>query len=227
MNITPKAVVLLSGGMDSATALAIAKDAGFCCCALTIEYGQRHAVEIEAARGIARLRRRSARDPADRSAHLRRLRLDQRIAGAQRSPPEQISVEFPSPMCRPATRFFCRLPWPGRRCWGRKIFFLVSTLSTIPAIPTAGRSSSPPSRTWPIWRPRPAVEGREAAHSTPLIQLTKAQIIRRGLELGVDYRHDDLVLRSIARRPRLWPMRRLHVACEGLCENAMTDPQFV
>ena len=42
-----KAVVLLSGGLDSATALAVARRDGFGCCALTISYGQRHAVELE------------------------------------------------------------------------------------------------------------------------------------------------------------------------------------
>ncbi len=49
----PRAVVLLSGGLDSATALAMASDAGFECNALTVRYGQRHAVEIEAARRVA------------------------------------------------------------------------------------------------------------------------------------------------------------------------------
>src|SRR5277367_5519604 len=54
MALKPPAVVLLSGGLDSATALAIAADAGFECHALTVRYGQRHAVEIEAARRVAR-----------------------------------------------------------------------------------------------------------------------------------------------------------------------------
>src|SRR3954454_11739485 len=49
----PKAVVLLSGGLDSATALAVAQKDGFDCHALTVSYGQRHAVELEAARQVA------------------------------------------------------------------------------------------------------------------------------------------------------------------------------
>src|ERR1051325_10621460 len=49
----PRAVVLLSGGLDSTTTLAIAKDRGFDVCALTFHYGQRHEVEVEAARRIA------------------------------------------------------------------------------------------------------------------------------------------------------------------------------
>ena len=54
MSSQPKAVVLLSGGLDSATALAEAEAAGFALYALTVLYGQRHAVEREAARRVAR-----------------------------------------------------------------------------------------------------------------------------------------------------------------------------
>jgi 7-cyano-7-deazaguanine synthase len=50
----PRAVVLLSGGLDSTTTLALAREAGFECNGLTVRYGQRHAVEIEAARRVAR-----------------------------------------------------------------------------------------------------------------------------------------------------------------------------
>src|SRR5436309_3139497 len=53
MSSAPRSVVLLSGGLDSATALAVAKRDGFACFALTISYGQRHAVELEAARHVA------------------------------------------------------------------------------------------------------------------------------------------------------------------------------
>jgi len=54
MGFEPRAVVLLSGGLDSATTLALARNAGYQCYALTVRYGQRHAVEIEAAHRVAR-----------------------------------------------------------------------------------------------------------------------------------------------------------------------------
>src|SRR6267154_3970860 len=54
MSTSPKAVVLLSGGLDSATTLAIAKADGFACHALSFRYGQRHGVELDAARRVAK-----------------------------------------------------------------------------------------------------------------------------------------------------------------------------
>ena len=77
------AVTLLSGGLDSTTTLAVARRDGFDCFALTIDYGQRHRVELEAARAVAK--RLGARDhvivPLD--LRLRRLGADRRQRGAQ------------------------------------------------------------------------------------------------------------------------------------------------
>ena len=56
---SPKAVVLLSGGIDSATTLAVARNDGFECFCLSVDYGQRHRHELEAARAVARALRAS------------------------------------------------------------------------------------------------------------------------------------------------------------------------
>ena len=81
----PRAVLLLSGGLDSTTLLAYAVDEGFTCHAMTFRYGQRHAVEIEAARRVATLLwRPRSRDRRHRSAHVRRIRADERRSTSPR-----------------------------------------------------------------------------------------------------------------------------------------------
>ena len=75
-------------------------------------------------------------------------------------------------------------PSPSPRCVARPTSSSASTRSTTPAIPTAVPSSSPPSRRWPTWPPGPASRGIDLTIHTPLIDLTKAEIIRRGIALG-------------------------------------------
>ena len=89
---------------------------------------------------------------------------------------------------RRATRSSCRSRSAGPRSSARTTSSSASTRSTIRAIPTAGRSSSPRSSAWRSLATRAGVEGggRFRVH-TPLIALSKAEIIRRGLELGLDY----------------------------------------
>ncbi len=165
----PRAVVLLSGGLDSATTLAIARESGFECHALTVRYGQRHAVEIEAARRVAR---------AMGVARHVELEIDLRAFGgsaltADRPVPKDRTDEaderraFRSPTCRPATPSFW--PWrsPGPRRSGRSTSASASIASITRDIPTAGRSTSGRSRPWPIWRPARASRAKAGSGFTP------------------------------------------------------------
>ncbi len=152
---------LLSGGLDSATALAEAKPAGFELNALTIHYGQRHAVEIEAARRVARARSRPPRRARDRPSRLRRQRPDCPIGKFPRiGPTRTIAQGIPSPTCRPETPSSSRSPWPGPRPSAHSTSSSASTASITRAIPTAARSTCGRSRTWPIWRRGPGSRER-------------------------------------------------------------------
>src|SRR5438105_12354014 len=90
------AVVLLSGGLDSATALAVARRDGFRCHALTVAYGQRHAVELEAAARVAR---------ALAAAEHRVMHLDLRALGGS-----ALTADIPVPHDRPAAELAGGIP---------------------------------------------------------------------------------------------------------------------
>ena len=191
------AVVLFSGGLDSATTLAIARSEGFACHALTFRYGQRHAVEIDggggwpSAIGVARHR--------VVEIDLRLFggsALTERPAGAQRRAPTNRGQAYRSPTCRRGTRSFCRSPWRWPKSLGASDIFI-----GVNALDYSGYPDCRPEYIAAFERmanlaTKAGVEGRCAVKiHTPLIQLTKAEIIRRGLELGVDYALDRKLLR--------------------------------
>ena len=121
------AVVLLSGGLDSATVLAIARADGFEPYALSFRYGQRHSVELEAAARVAAALGAARHVVAD--IDLRAFggsALTDDVAG--RAAPRQRRRAgrrtSRSPTCRPATRSSCRSPWPGPRRWAASDIFI-------------------------------------------------------------------------------------------------------
>ncbi|MSQ94391.1 MAG: 7-cyano-7-deazaguanine synthase QueC [Gemmataceae bacterium] len=185
---TPKAVVLLSGGLDSTTTLAIAKQQGFACHALTIAYGQRHAIEIEAARKIGR--------QFGVVAHVV-MPIELRQFGGS-----ALTSDVPVPNDRPLEEMAHGIPVtyvPARNT----IFlsFALAWAETLGASDLFLGVNALDYSGYPDCRPeyiaafeklaglatKAGVEGGVFKIHTPLIDLTKAAIIRRGLELGVDF----------------------------------------
>ncbi len=180
-----RAVILLSGGLDSATVLAIAKHEGRECLALSIVYGQRHAVELEAARRVA--------DAAAVSEHVV-LPLDLRVFGGS-----ALTADIDVP------RDAVDAPGiPVTYVPARNTIFLALALGFAEArdakeiwigVNALDYSGYPDCRPdfidafqQVIWTgTRSGVEHREPRLVAPLLKMTKAEIIRRGLELGVDY----------------------------------------
>jgi 7-cyano-7-deazaguanine synthase len=129
MSAQPKAVVLLSGGLDSTTVLALAKNQGFAVYALTCRYGQRHEVEIEAARRIAAYC--GAVQHAVAEFDLRRFgaaALTSDIAVPKGRTAEEMAHGIPVTYCQHAIPSSCRSPWPGPRCSQPTTSLLVLTL---------------------------------------------------------------------------------------------------
>jgi 7-cyano-7-deazaguanine synthase len=183
------AIVLLSGGLDSSTVLAIARDQGFRPAALTFRYGQRHAVEIEAARRVA-----AAQGIADH----RIADIDLRVFGGS-----ALTADIAVPKGRgeaemegdgiPITYV------PARNTI--MLSFALAFAEVIGAADIFVGVNAVDYSGYPDCRPdyihafeamanlatKAAVEGHRLTLHTPLIDLTKADIIRTGLALGVDY----------------------------------------
>jgi 7-cyano-7-deazaguanine synthase len=185
----PRAVVLLSGGLDSATALAIARAEGFRPYALSFRYGQRHAVELEAARRVA--------EAVGTVEHVV-AEIDLRVFGGS-----ALTAEVAVPKDRSLDDMSDGVPITYVPA--RNTIFLAFTLAwaeTLEASDLFIGVNALDYSGYPDCRPeyihafeqmanlatKAGVEGRQHLHiHTPLIDLTKAQIIQRGLELGVDY----------------------------------------
>ena len=184
------AVVLLSGGLDSATTLAIAKAEGFEPCALSFRYGQRHSIELEAARKVAQ--------SAGVAKHTT-LDIDLRAFGGSALTASNIDV----PKGRSVQEMSKDIPVtyvPARNTiflsfalgWA-EVLGSTDVFIGVNALDYSGYPDCRPEYIEAFERmanlaTRAGVEGgKRLKIHTPLILLTKAEIIRRGLQLGVDY----------------------------------------
>jgi 7-cyano-7-deazaguanine synthase len=185
----PSAIVLLSGGIDSSTTLAIAKQQGFDVHALTFRYGQRHEVEVEAARRVARSL--GAED------HVV-LNIDVGVFGGS-----ALTDDVPVPKSRRADEIGRGIPVtyvPARNtiflsfalAWA-EVLGATDIFIGVNALDYSGYPDCRPEYLEAYQRmadlaTRAGVEGgRRLTIHAPLIDLTKAQIITRGSDLGLDY----------------------------------------
>lgn len=181
-----RAVVLLSGGLDSYTAAAIAKADGFALCALTIGYGQRHAVELEAARAVARA--------LGVERHLE-LAVDLRAIGGSaltsdadvprdRDPS---SAGIPSTYVPARNTIFLSLALGWAEVLGAHDIVIGVNVLDYSGYPDCRPEFIAAFERVAALGTRAGVEGVRFRIHTPLIKLSKAEIIRRGLTLGLDY----------------------------------------
>ena len=185
----PSAVVLLSGGLDSATSLAVAQRDGFECFALSFDYGQRHRFELDAARRVAE------------AARVRRhivLPIDLRAFGGS-----ALTADIDVPKDRDEAAMSCGIPItyvPARNSiflaialgWA-EVLDAFDLFVGVNAVDYSGYPDCRPEFIEQFERlanvaTQAGVEGRGRFRvHAPLIQLSKADIIRLGTSLGVDY----------------------------------------
>ena len=182
--MNPRAVVLLSGGLDSATVLALAREAGLECYALSVSYGQRHQAELNAAARIAHAF--GAREHRIMHVNLGRIggsALTDKSIDVPTSPGAGIPVTYVP--ARNTIMLSLALAW-AEVVEAREIHLGVN------AVDYSGYPDCRPEfvaafENLAALATRAGVEGHKLAIRAPLIHMSKAEIVREGARLGIDY----------------------------------------
>ena len=188
--MTPsKAVVLLSGGLDSATALALARSQGFSAYALSVDYGQRHRVELERAVELAATL--GAADHRVVRVDLRAIggsALTATVAGPKDRSHDAIATGIPVTYVPARNTILLGLALGYAETVGAFDLFIGANVYDYSGYPDCRPEFLRAFETLANLATKAAVEGagRFRVHA-PLIQMTKADIIRTGIALGVDY----------------------------------------
>lgn len=180
----PAAVVLLSGGLDSATVLALARQEGFTCHALSVDYGQRHRVELNAAAAVAK---------SLAATEHRVARLDLTLFGGSALTDRSMAVPtVPTPGI-PVTYVPARntIMLSLAMAWAEVLhandIFIGANAVDYSGYPDCRPEYLSAFEAMANLATRAAVEGAHLRIRAPLVHWPKAEIIRRGIALGVDY----------------------------------------
>lgn len=184
----PKAVVLLSGGLDSATCLAIAHAEGFEPYALTVFYQQRHRFELESARRVAA--HLGAARHLEIEIDLRRFggsALTDDIAVPKGRSLDEMGAGIPVTYVPARNTVFLSYALAWAEVLGASAIFIGVNALDYSGYPDCRPEFIAAFERTAILATRSGVEGLALRIHAPLINLTKAQIIQRGIALGVDY----------------------------------------
>jgi 7-cyano-7-deazaguanine synthase len=186
---TKKAAVLVSGGIDSATTLALAKQQGFEPYALSFDYGQRHAIELEAARRIVQ--------QIGAAQHII-IKIDLRVLGGsaltadiavpKKREPSKLSSEIPATYVPARNTIFLSFALGWCEVLGAQDIFIGANAVDYSGYPDCRPVYLAEFERLAQLATKEGVEGR--AHyriHAPLIQMTKAEIMRTGSAAGVDF----------------------------------------
>ncbi|MHB1678045.1 MAG: 7-cyano-7-deazaguanine synthase QueC [Sulfuriferula sp.] len=184
MNAPRHAVVLLSGGLDSATILALAQQEGYICHALSFDYGQRHYAELAAAAQVA---------TAQNAAEHRVFHMDLAVFGGSALTdlalrvPETPSSGIPSTYvpARNTIMLSIALAWA-------EVLNSMAIFIGVNAVDYSGYPDCRPEyvsafETMANLATKAGIEGKKLHIHAPLVNLSKAEIIQLGMSLGVDY----------------------------------------
>lgn len=216
-----KAVVLLSGGLDSATTLAIAKSQGYECFTVSFNYGQRHSAEINAAKSVA---------AALGAVEHKIIDLDLRQIGGSALTDTNIEVPVAATEGIPVTYVPARntIFLSYALAWA-EVLQINNIFIGVNAVDYSGYPDCRPEyirafSSMANLATRAGVEGTEFTIHTPLINLGKAEIIKRGIELGVDYSLTISCYQADAEGRACGVCDSCRFRTEGFTAAGITDP---
>ncbi len=219
--MSKKAVILLSGGLDSITTLAIAREQGFACHALSFDYGQKHCAELDAARRIAGRYRVEAHKVIhfDLDSIGGSALTDARIAVPE-TPQDGIPVTYVP--ARNTIFLAFALGW-AEVLQAHDIFIGVN------AVDYSGYPDCRPEFIAAFQKmanlaTKAGIEGEGFTIQTPLIDLSKAQIIGRGLALGVDYAQTVSCYAADAEGRACGKCDACRLRAQGFADAGIEDP---
>jgi 7-cyano-7-deazaguanine synthase len=221
-----RALVLLSGGLDSTTTLAIAKSEGYEIYALTFRYGQRHQVEIEASRRIAALY--SVAQHVVAEIDLRAFggsALTDEIEVPKNRELGEMADGIPVTYVPARNTIFLSFALAWAEVLGASDIFI-----GVNALDYSGYPDCRPEYIEAFQRmadlaTKAGVEGRQKLSiHTPLISLTKAQIIQQGIELGVDYSQTVTCYDPAPDGAACGECDACLLRLKGFAENNLADP---
>ena len=182
--MSKKAVILVSGGLDSTTVLSMAMDQGYECYTLSFDYGQRHRSELEAARRVSQ---------AMAVKEHKVVRLDLGTIGGSAltdvgiDVPEFETTGIPVTYVPARNTVFLSIALGWAEVLGANDIFIGVNAVDYSGYPDCRPQYISAFEAMANLATKAAVEGQQLAIHSPLIDMTKAEIIRAGLALGVDY----------------------------------------
>lgn len=188
MSASPAAVCLLSGGLDSATTLALAQQQGFAVHALSFRYGQRHAHELDCARRVAQQQGAAAHVIADIDlAMFGGSALTSDIAVPKGRSETAMAADIPVTYVPARNTVFLSFALAWAEVLGAADIFIGVNAVDYSGYPDCRPEYIAAFQTMARLATRAGVQGSAVTIHTPLMTLSKADIIRQGVALGVDY----------------------------------------
>jgi len=223
---TRRAVVLLSGGLDSATTLAMARAAGFECLTLSLDYGQRHRAELYAAERISA--QLGAYKHTNMSVGLGILggsALTDDLLDVPRARPEgEREDAIPITYVPARNTVFLSLALAAAEVSGAEAIFLGVNAVDYSGYPDCRPAFVRAFQTVAELATRAGVEGQPLRLRAPLLKMGKAEIIRSGTKLGVDYSHTVSCYQADDKGRACGECEACDLRRRGFAEAGLPDP---